>query len=693
MTATKRSTADQLTELRVNLRAAGYSPIPAKGKSTNVAGWQKKTAASPDVIARWTNRYADHINTGLLAIHTLGLDVDIKNEAAAKAVEALVRERYGQRGKVLLRVGQAPKRLIPFQASATFKKITASVIAPDGDTRQKIEFLSDGQMFVGFGTHPDTCAPYQWHGGEPGSVKRDELPEITEAEARQFVDDVVQLLCDKFGYKQKRPSTNVKPETDGEDWSKLLANIHAGVELHDSTLVLAAKLVCSGMSGGAAVNVLRALMEASEAPHDKRWRERYDDIPRSVSSAEKEFKQDAANELTVKPHVFPDEASIERWDFLHDKHLLRKTVSGTAAMGAAGKSSLAVVEALAMASGKELLGLKVPGQLRVLLINLEDNRNAMDKRIAAAMKHHRLTVEDIGGRLFTKAKGEIVFKIAEQSGAGSIERNDAFIDKLLGIVKSNNIDVISIDPFVSTHAVNENDNSAIRDVIECYDYIAEQGNCAIHLWHHTRKGNGLGASVDSARGASSFVDACRSVRILETMTTDEGKKQKIANHRRYFRAFSGKLNFAPPSENSEWYHVKSVPILNGDCDSCYVQADGGNGGDDVGVVERWSLPEAAELTPENIDAIKKAVIDGNWRENIRADMWVGKAVGPILGLDPELNRRDITQIIRKLIFEKVLKTIPRKTKDRKDCLFVVPGDWSAPVAELRPAPVPPTGAE
>ena len=115
------------------------------------------------------------------------------------------------------------------------------------------------------------------------------------------------------------------------------------------------------MSGGAAVNVLRALMEASDAPHDKRWQERYDDIPRSVSSAEKKFKQDAADELTVEPHVFPDEASIEKWDFLYDKHLLRKTVSGTAAMGATGKSSLAMVEALALASGKELLGLKVPG--------------------------------------------------------------------------------------------------------------------------------------------------------------------------------------------------------------------------------------------------------------------------------------------------------------------------------------------
>ena len=95
--------------------------------------------------------------------------------------------------------------------------------------------LCDGQQLVGFGIHPDTRKPYQWLGGEPGEVKRDELPEITEAEARQLVDDVAQLLCDKFGYKQKRQSTTVNPETEGEDWSRLLANIHAGVELHDST--------------------------------------------------------------------------------------------------------------------------------------------------------------------------------------------------------------------------------------------------------------------------------------------------------------------------------------------------------------------------------------------------------------------------------------------------------------------------
>ena len=78
--------------------------------------------------------------------------------------------------------------------------------------------------------------------------------------------------------------------------------------------------------------------------------------------------------------------------------------------------------------------MKVPGKLRVLLINLEDNRNAVDKRIAAAMRHHDLRPEDIGGRLFTMAKGEIEFKIARQKTAGLIEPNDASINKLLGLV-------------------------------------------------------------------------------------------------------------------------------------------------------------------------------------------------------------------------------------------------------------------
>jgi AAA domain/Bifunctional DNA primase/polymerase, N-terminal len=688
-----KSPRDSLTEQRVRLGEAGFAPIPVTGKRPAVPEWQQKTRVPDDEMETWE----PHKGTGLLTRLMPALDVDIYNPEAAKAVEELVRKRFEGHGKVLVRIGNEPKFAIPFRTDRPFKKITATLITPEDDLTavyqkrgdslrpmdQKIELLCDGQQLVGFGVHPETRTPYRWIGGEPGDVRRDELPEITEAESQRLVDDVAQLLCEKFGYTRRRQTAAVDPEAGGEDWSTLLSNVQGGDDLHDSVRDLAAKLVVSGMSGGAAVNVLRALMDGSDAPHDKRWQERYDDIPRAVSSAENKFEKNTVDELTLEPHAFPDEASIKKWDFPYGRHLLRGTVSATAAMGSAGKSSMAIVEALVMASGKRLLGIEVPRPLRVLLINLEDNRNAVDKRIAAAMRHHGLTKEDIGERLFTLAKGEIKFKIAKQETTGSIKRDDAFIDKLLNPLKTKEIDVLSVDPFIATHAVNENDNSAIREVIECYDFIAEQANCAVHLWHHTRKGNGQGASLDSARGASSFVDACRSVRVLEKMTPEEGKKQKIGTYRQYFRAFSGKLNFAPPTENSEWYHIESVPVMNGALP--FTMPVGGNGGDDVGVVEAWSLPEAAALSPEAIEAIKKAVATPQWRADVRAAMWVGNEIAQVLGLDPELDKDRIKEVIRKLISEKVLKTVPGKSDGRKRCLFVVPSDGSAPVT--------PTGAE
>jgi hypothetical protein len=89
--------------------------------------------------------------------------------------------------------------------------------------------------------------------------------------------------------------------------------------------------------------------------------------------------------------------------------------------------------------------------------------------------------------------------------------------------------------------------------------------------------------------------------------------------------------------------------------------------------------------PEKIEAIRTAVAKTEWRDHVLAVMWVGKAVAQVLGLDPELDRDEIKQVIRKLISKKVLKKVPGKSDGRKKCLFVVPGDGSAPV--------PPTGAE
>jgi putative DNA primase/helicase len=163
-------------ELRKRLRADGYMPIPVIGKQPPLERWQTKTETNDAEIELWGKLYSNAASTGLLTRMMPTLDIDIKAPAAAQAVEALVRERFEETGKILVRFGNAPKRAIPFKTGAPFKKITANLTAPNGDIEQKLELLADGQQVVAFGIHPDTQRPYDWFGGEPGVIRHDELP-------------------------------------------------------------------------------------------------------------------------------------------------------------------------------------------------------------------------------------------------------------------------------------------------------------------------------------------------------------------------------------------------------------------------------------------------------------------------------------------------------------------------------------
>jgi len=165
----------------------------------------------------------------------------------------------------------------------------------DGGGKSLVRVLSS--------TNPNPLA-YPWRestqdGGNPGSTKRTELPAITVEEAEALVEDIV-TLTEARGYRRARKPASKNKNAKGNEpaglvdapssidqWGHLQANIIAGRALHDSIRDLAIRLVMSGMSGGAAVNMLRGLMEQSEARHNERWQARYGDIPRAVSSAER----------------------------------------------------------------------------------------------------------------------------------------------------------------------------------------------------------------------------------------------------------------------------------------------------------------------------------------------------------------------------------------------------------------------
>ena len=103
------------------------------------------------------------------------------------------------------------------------------------------------------------------------------------------------------------------------------------------------------------------------------------------------------------------------------------------------------------------------------------------------------------------------------------------------------------------------------------------------------------------------MDACRSVRILETMTKEEALKLKLEHSSYYFRAFNGKLNFARPVEQSDWFRFENVALDNHPVF-----------GDEVGVATHWVHPGTLEAVLSDITLIQiKAEVgqDPIWREN------------------------------------------------------------------------------
>ena len=197
------SAIEHATAIRLRLHAAGYFPIPTNGKKPVLDEWPERTKTGPEHIAAWAREYPFATNTGVLTARMPAFDGDILNPEASAAVKDLVRARFGDCGHFLERVGLPPKRAFPFQTAKPFKKIQCVLIGPSGDKGEKIEFLGDGQQIVVDGVHPDTRKPYAWFGGEPGAVRLDELPCISEAEARKLVLDAVELLVAEHGYRVK----------------------------------------------------------------------------------------------------------------------------------------------------------------------------------------------------------------------------------------------------------------------------------------------------------------------------------------------------------------------------------------------------------------------------------------------------------------------------------------------------------
>lgn len=361
------------------------------------------------------------------------------------------------------------------------------------------------------------------------------------------------------------------------------------------------------------------------------------------------------------------EDQIPPRDWVYGRHLIRRFVSATVAPGGVGKSSLTFVEAMAMATGKPLLGITVSRPLKVWVWCLEDPREELDRRFAAIAKHYGISDEDIGGRLFLNSGRDTPLCVARQeskTGAIIVEPDMGQIEQE---ITANGIDVLLIDPFVASHQVSENDNVAVNAVMRQWVLLAERCNVAVELIHHTRKNGDGEVTAETSRGAKALTDATRDTRVINQMTEAEAAKFGIENRRLFFRTYSDKANLAPPAERSDWYMLESIALNNG---------RHGLDGDKVGVATKWEVPGPFDKIGKEtvnliLEAIEAGVLDDRgdatgvpYGDSNRggSKRWVGQVVMDHTGMEEEEAKRAVSAWLKSGVLEVEEVTIQRKAR-------------------------------
>ncbi len=338
----------------------------------------------------------------------------------------------------------------------------------------------------------------------------------------------------------------------------------------------------------------------------------------------------AAARIRPTPFAWRDPSTIPPRRWLYGRVLIGGFVSLTVSPGGLGKSALLIAEALAMATGRPLLGESVVRPLRVWYWNGEDPGDELERRVMAAHLHFGTKPADVADRLFIDSGRSAPIRIASDD-KGAVKVDASAVEQLVAAILEARADVVIVDPLITTHAVDENVNGAMNAVVSAWRSIADRTSCAVMLVHHSKKAaisQGEAMGVEQARGASALIDGVRCARFLLGMTDKEARAFGLPSSRGFFRVEVGKANLAPrpAAAGAVWRRLASVGLGNAVPE--YPE------GDYVGVAEPWTPPRPLDGVSEDERALALgALASGEGKASEQAEGWAGALVADVLGLD------------------------------------------------------------
>jgi KaiC/GvpD/RAD55 family RecA-like ATPase len=224
----------------------------------------------------------------------------------------------------------------------------------------------------------------------------------------------------------------------------------------------------------------------------------------------------------------------EERHFAVDRLLPRGKVTVIAGPGGVSKSSMLMHMMVYGAMGQSFYDFKPDGELKSLYVSYEDDTLELHKRVHAlshALREFDDGKLDLIHDVDAKLKRNFLTFAADDNAASwllmskpdqrSQAERTARVEWLVGLLKREGIRLLTLDPVVYTHNMEESSPGEMAQYMQTLTYIAKQADCAVCVLHHMHKA-ALWQTIDeinqgSLRGASSFADNARSVAVVLSM--------------------------------------------------------------------------------------------------------------------------------------------------------------------------------
>ncbi len=324
---------------------------------------------------------------------------------------------------------------------------------------------------------------------------------------------------------------------------------------------------------------------------------------------------------TVVPLAKPRSLSLavapphRRW--VLGNRLVKGEYAVLAAPGGRAKSSVAIAWACSLASGRNLVGERVyGGPKRVLYISTEDDAVELDRRFYAAMTAHQLAPTDLTN---VQVLGVDTVRLTLTAGADRAATiNSTGLVSLREHVEAAQADVVILDPLGPLIPVGLNDNGLIASLMAQVKAMTVQGDFALLIIHHFKKGGD--GSAEAVGGASAIVNHARAAYTIDAMGERDGTALGVMPSERWrvLRVTDLKLNLAPPAGDTDWLNLQSVILPNS------APPDYPNG-ESIQAVTRFKPPPMGLAGSGALDAAQATQIEAEFLGKVREAQNAGRA--------------------------------------------------------------------